>query len=457
MATLNTLEGIGDGVTVTTANSGGASGDAFSGVSGGANVTARTAAAMTGSRGLRCVSTGATAYVQPSNADGVASSGKWYTDAQFKCTAGTVNGRITVFEDNPGAFQGEVRTTSGARLELRDFNSVLIATTANPGDILGNTFSYVLGTGFRLGVAVLVFSATVGQLEMMLWNAAGAFIDRWRSPATLDTLRGGGAGRIRWGVAQGITRTVELDQIGTSTTDYPWVTAAQGSAGFTMDLALSGTGARASEGAAALGLDLAGSGAGARASQGAGALGMDLALAASGSTPAQGAAALGLDLALAGIGSRPSEGVAALGLDLALATAGARASQGVAALGLDLALATAGSAPVVPPAQGSAAFTMDLALATAGSAPVVPPAQGSAAFTMDLALATAGVRESAGSAAFGLDLALLTEGSDGQAGHPVPPFPYPPRPTDGYPWPPRAGESWPWTPRPVRSFEEVTP
>lgn len=433
MATLNTLEGLADATTVTAGNSGGASGDAFDGVSGGANVSARTAAAMTGSRGLRCATASSvTAYVVLSKADAVNSIGRYWTDAQIKFTVSpNLNSRILVFEDGLGSFQGYIRTTTGNRLELRDWNDVTVATTASAGVINGATLSLVTSTQYRLGAAVLAYSTTVGQLEMSVWNAAGTLIDTWRSTATLDTIRGGGIAGIRWGVAQAAIRTIELDQLGTSTVYYPWLTppaAAEGQAAFILDLATAASGSRPSQGAAALGLDLALAGSGERPSEGVAALGLDMALSTAGARASEGAAALGLDLALAASGSAPAGGSAAFGLDLALAGSGARPSQGVAALGLNLATAAAGARP----------------------------SGGAAAFGLDLALATSGEREALGQAAFTLDLALATEGSDGQAGHPVPPFPYGPRPVDGYPWPPTAGTSWPWTPRPVRSFEEVT-
>jgi hypothetical protein len=66
---------------------------------------------------------------------------------------------------------------------------------------------------------------------------------------------------------------------------------------------------------------------------------LDLALASTGERVSAGAAALALDLAAATAGSRPSEGVAALALGLGADARGARASAGSAALGLDLAVA----------------------------------------------------------------------------------------------------------------------
>lgn len=224
MTTLNTLEGLADATTVTAGNSGGASGNAFDSVSGGANVSARTAAALAGSMGLRCVATGGSSYVVLSTADGVASTGSWFTDCLINFAVTTaVNSRIVVFEDNPGAFQSYIRTTTGNRLELRDRNDVTVATTASAGDINGNTLTLAAGTVYRIGMATLVFSTTVGQIEMTVWNSSGVLIDRWRSAANLDTVISGGAGRIRWGIAQAATRTIYMDNLGTAVTNYPWL------------------------------------------------------------------------------------------------------------------------------------------------------------------------------------------------------------------------------------------
>lgn len=174
---------------------------------------------------------------------------------------------------------------------------------------------------------------------------------------------------------------------------------AEGSAAFTLDLAVAGTGARPSSGVAAFSLGLALAGAGQRASAGAATFGLTMAVAATGQRNSQGAAALGLGLEMAGAGSRDSSATAAFGLDLSVGAAGARPSSGAAAFALALQLAGTGQSAVP---EGQAAFTLNLALAAAGS--------------------------------------------NGSTGRPVSPFPFTPSAVTGFPC----------TPRPVKSFTEVT-
>lgn len=123
--------------------------------------------------------------------------------------------------------------------------------------------------------------------------------------------------------------------------------------------------------------------------EGSAAFTLDLAVSGGGARDSSGAAALGLDLALAGVGQRASAGAAALGVGLEMAGAGERESLSQAAFSLNLAVGSSGSRP----SSGAAAFTLALQLAGTGQS-AVP--EGQAAFTLDLALATAGSNGSAG-------------------------------------------------------------
>jgi len=118
---------------------------------------------------------------------------------------------------------------------------------------------------------------------------------------------------------------------------------AEGTAATTIDLAVSGTGARASAGAGALGLGLAVAATGARASSAVAALGLGLAPAATGARPSLGSVALSLNLDVSGSGLRAASGTAALGLNLAVSATGVRPYSGEVALGLNLAVSATGS------------------------------------------------------------------------------------------------------------------
>jgi hypothetical protein len=149
------------------------------------------------------------------------------------------------------------------------------------------------------------------------------------------------------------------------------VPPSQGSAAFTLGLALGGTGSRPSAGSAALGLGLGIDVDGERPSAGSAALGLGLGIDVDGARPSAGAAALDLILGVDAEGARTAAGAAALTLGLALGATGSRSSSGSAALGLGLTLAATGEAPpVVPPAEGSAAFSLNLALAATGAAEI---------------------------------------------------------------------------------------
>jgi hypothetical protein len=105
--------------------------------------------------------------------------------------------------------------------------------------------------------------------------------------------------------------------------------------------------------------------------EGTAAFSLDLAVATAGARAARGAAALGLDLAVAAAGKREPKGAAAFTLGMGVATSGARASRGVAALTLRLALNAVGPSTTGRPSRLTARARSEALRARGASARLV--------------------------------------------------------------------------------------
>jgi hypothetical protein len=227
VVTAFTFANIADGgtatATVTTGNSGGASGDPWTFVSiptTGA-VTFETGSAYRGALGYR-VTAGTTAggpYLERT----LSSTGNTPLYLRMRARLDALPGtdcRLAVITDSGGAFQIDVRVTSAGALNLRSGAGVVLATT---------TGTYTAGQWIDFGAAILVHSTTVGQLELVRYDAAGAVAETLTSSANVDTLRAGGFQKLQVGIRTTLASfAVDLDDVHLRTSGYPVVPIAGG-------------------------------------------------------------------------------------------------------------------------------------------------------------------------------------------------------------------------------------
>jgi hypothetical protein len=132
--------------------------------------------------------------------------------------------RVLLPVDSLGAFQGDYRVINSGVAQMRDGNGVTLAATSTPGEINGLTFAALAATPFRFAAGVLVYSATVGQLQMRVYTASGALIDQWTSAANVDTLANGGLSTWRAGTCRNLTAyRTRLRMLATRRGSYPVV------------------------------------------------------------------------------------------------------------------------------------------------------------------------------------------------------------------------------------------
>jgi len=173
-------------------------------------------------RGAQCLqlstgTAGAICYAERSTSLGVTSSGQLYGRARFRLPVlppDATGMRLLVVADSGGAFLGEVRITNAGRLQLRNGAGTVLATA---------TTTITAGQWCDIGLAVLAFSATVGQIQLVVFAGDGTLAETLTSAATLNTLGAGGttkamAGAIRSGLAAFI---VVLDDVNWTTSTWP--------------------------------------------------------------------------------------------------------------------------------------------------------------------------------------------------------------------------------------------
>lgn len=208
---LNNFDGIASGVAVTSANSGGASGDAFDVVVG--SMTAQTSSAYTGARGVLAQLNNST----QSYAGWTVGGSTHYVRIYFKTLSGatTHNARM-VWHGIAGS------TTDG--WDLRQ-----IVSTERVGIATRNTTRFELGpTGSGTGVlarstwyrleAKVVTGAT-GSIEARLYDSGGTLLDSNTYSGAIDATT-----ELHYGLGNGPsspwTATMEYDAIGYSSQDW---------------------------------------------------------------------------------------------------------------------------------------------------------------------------------------------------------------------------------------------
>ncbi|WP_329013218.1 hypothetical protein OG271_04000 [Micromonospora rifamycinica] len=148
---------------------------------------------------------------------GASSTGQVFGRARVRLPAlpaDSTGMRVLVVADSTGAFLGDVRITNAGKVQLRSGAAVTLATS---------TLTLAADQWVDVGLGLLVFSATVGQLEMRIWDSGGTVAETWTSAASLNTVGAGGtnkaqAGAIRSGVNSFV---VVLDDVDWSLTGYP--------------------------------------------------------------------------------------------------------------------------------------------------------------------------------------------------------------------------------------------
>jgi hypothetical protein len=215
----NTFDGGTDGTTITTGNSGGASGDpwSFVQIAAGGTATYVAASAYRGGMSGQFVTGTAGAITYAEKATGNSSAGTLYVRLRFKMPTlppDATGMRFAVVADSTGAFQIDGRLTNAGTVELRTGAGSLVGTS---------TSTYTAGQWVDVGLGISAFSATAGALEMKLYDHGGAVIQTIASSATLDTLRSGGANKLQVGaIRSGVNSfAVVLDDVAMSSTGYP--------------------------------------------------------------------------------------------------------------------------------------------------------------------------------------------------------------------------------------------
>lgn len=228
----NTFEGGSNGATITTGNSGGGSGDAFQFVqivAGGSATYTATAFRGTLAGQFASGATVGTCYCEYSTSVGAASTGQVYCRLRFRLPTlpGDATGvRVVVIADSTGSFRAEVRVTSTGAVSIRGSGGTALVTFAA---------TYVAGDWWDVGLAVLVFSATVGQIEARRYAADGSVAQTITSLANQDTLGAGGINKLQSGMVRSIANhTVQLDDVAWSTAAYPAIDTTSGSAASTL-------------------------------------------------------------------------------------------------------------------------------------------------------------------------------------------------------------------------------
>lgn len=165
---------------------------------------------LTGSSGALCLAERGTSL-------GANSSGQVYLRTRFRMPSlpDATGVRVMVITDSTGAFLAEVRVINTGKLQLRNSSGTVQATS---------TATITADQWVDVGLAILVFSATVGQAQMRLWDTStGAVSETLTSSANLNTLQSGGANRAQFGaIRSGVNNfAVVIDDADTSLTDYP--------------------------------------------------------------------------------------------------------------------------------------------------------------------------------------------------------------------------------------------
>lgn len=208
----------GTATTAITAANSATSGDALTAVAlGGDGSATYISDSYRGGMSGRFQSGASGAIVYGEQATGVASQGQLFVRLRFRMPVippDTTGIRFVVVADGTGAFQVEGRLSSTGKVQLRTGAGVVVNNS---------TATYVANQWIDVAVAILAFSATVGVIELKLYDSAGGVAETITSAASVDSLRNGGftkvqAGMIRTGIT---TYAVDVDDLAVSNSTYP--------------------------------------------------------------------------------------------------------------------------------------------------------------------------------------------------------------------------------------------
>ncbi|MFJ8690284.1 hypothetical protein [Micromonospora wenchangensis] len=173
-------------------------------------------------RGAQCMqlttgTAGGICYAERTTSVGVNSTGQVFGRLRFRVPVlppDSTGMRIILVADSTGSFRAEVRLIDSGKLQLRNAAGTVLATS---------TLTLTVNTYADVGLAVLVFSTSVGQIEMRIWDAAGSIAETLTSPANQNTTGAGGLCKLQVGAARsGVNNyTVVVDDVDWATGDYP--------------------------------------------------------------------------------------------------------------------------------------------------------------------------------------------------------------------------------------------
>lgn len=212
-----TFEGLALGTTTAAA----AGGDFLKVPGTGGGVAVVSSPVFRGSRALQFTTGTAgslTTYLERTTTNFTCTAtGQLYLRCRFHLPAmppDSTGVRVLVIADSAGAFIADLRVTSTGAVQLRNQADAVVGTLAA---------TYSAGTWMDVGLAVTVFSTTVGVLQAARWDGA-TLAETVTSPATQDTVKAGGTIKRDVGAYRSITSFVAvIDDYDDSTTGWPQI------------------------------------------------------------------------------------------------------------------------------------------------------------------------------------------------------------------------------------------
>ncbi|MEU7978243.1 alkaline phosphatase D family protein [Micromonospora sp. NPDC049081] len=178
-------------------------------------------------RGAQCMqlvtgTSGGICYAERTTSVNVNSTGQVFGRLRFRVPVlppDSTGMRIILVADSGGSFRAEVRLIDSGKLQLRNAAGTVLATS---------TLTLTANTYADVGLAVLVFSTSVGQMEMRIWDASGNVAETLTSAASQNTTGAGGLCKLQVGaVRSGVNSyTVVVDDVDWSTSGYPSIPSA---------------------------------------------------------------------------------------------------------------------------------------------------------------------------------------------------------------------------------------
>lgn len=202
LALANTLEGGTEGTSITTGNSGGKSGSAFSGTFGTAPKY-RAASARYGQFGIKVAPAAAASYAYWTAPN--VSGDTYYARFNFR-----INGTI------PSSTIIWAKGGSISYIRINDAGGGHIRAQAGSSGTVGSVATITAGTWYQFQVYTIV-SATVGQTIVRVYDDTGALLETITSPATGNTASG-----TTIGFGNPNSSSVDMDYDNPALSDQTW-------------------------------------------------------------------------------------------------------------------------------------------------------------------------------------------------------------------------------------------